>query len=97
MLALKKGASRHSVETTEPSHMRRLGITKGNTMANNIRDRIAGRLRNLMSDPLEPGNREALEVRLAALQELLERSAGENHFEVYWLRHRIAATEESLG
>ena len=45
----------------------------------------------------EPGNREALEVRLAALEELLRRSGGENHFEVYWLRHRIAATRDSLS
>ena len=35
-------------------------------MANNIRDRIAGRLRNLMSDPLEPGNREAVTVAIAS-------------------------------
>ncbi len=35
-------------------------------MANNIRDRIAGRLRNLMSDPLEPGHREAVTVAIAS-------------------------------
>ena len=45
----------------------------------------------------EPGHRGALEVRRAALEELQRRSGGENHFEVYWLRDRIAATDEALG
>ena len=45
----------------------------------------------------EPADAQALEARRAALAELLVRSGGENHFEVYWLRHRIAATDEALG
>jgi alkyl sulfatase BDS1-like metallo-beta-lactamase superfamily hydrolase len=44
----------------------------------------------------EPANQSALRVRLAALEDLLSRSGGENHFEVYWLRHRIAATDAAL-
>ena len=37
----------------------------------------------------EPRNGSALRVRLGALRELLERSKDLNHYEVYWLRHRI--------
>lgn len=39
----------------------------------------------------------ALEVRLPALEALLLASGGVNHYEVYWLRHRIAGTRERLG
>jgi len=45
----------------------------------------------------EPGHRGALEARLAALERLLERSGDVNHYEVYWLRHRIEATQKELG
>jgi alkyl sulfatase BDS1-like metallo-beta-lactamase superfamily hydrolase len=45
----------------------------------------------------EPGNRGALETRLAALELLMERSGDENHSEVLWLTHRIGETRESLG
>jgi alkyl sulfatase BDS1-like metallo-beta-lactamase superfamily hydrolase len=45
----------------------------------------------------DPGSRAALEARLAALEELLRRSGGENHSELLWLEHRIAATREQLG
>ena len=45
----------------------------------------------------EPASRRALELRLAVLEELLERSGDVNHYEVYWLRHRIAKTREALS
>jgi alkyl sulfatase BDS1-like metallo-beta-lactamase superfamily hydrolase len=45
----------------------------------------------------QPDHRAALEARLAALELLLERSGGENHSELFWLRHRIAATRTRLG
>ena len=45
----------------------------------------------------EPGHRAALEVRLAALELLLERSGGVNHHEVLWLEDRIVRTREALG
>jgi hypothetical protein len=38
----------------------------------------------------------ALAARLAALEALLVASGGVNHYEVYWLRHRIASTREQL-
>lgn len=44
-----------------------------------------------------PGHRRALEVRLAALEMLLVRSGDVNHYEVEWLKHRIAATREELN
>jgi len=44
----------------------------------------------------EPGNRAALEARLAALELLLERSGGINHSEVFWLRHRISKTRNEI-
>ena len=45
----------------------------------------------------EPGNEAALRVRLDALGGLLERSRDVNHYEVYWLRHRIDETLGELG
>jgi hypothetical protein len=45
----------------------------------------------------DPENRAALRARLAALRVLLERSGGIDHHEVFWLRHRIAQTEERLA
>jgi len=45
----------------------------------------------------EADHRAALEARLAALDLLLQRSGGENHSELFWLRHRIAATRARLG
>jgi alkyl sulfatase BDS1-like metallo-beta-lactamase superfamily hydrolase len=50
-----------------------------------------------MSLEADPNDRTSLEVRLAALQELMRLGGGVNHSEVYWLKHRIAATEEALG
>ncbi len=50
-----------------------------------------------MSLAAEPGQRRALEARLAALELLLQRSGDVNHYEVEWLKHRIAATREALG
>jgi alkyl sulfatase BDS1-like metallo-beta-lactamase superfamily hydrolase len=44
----------------------------------------------------EPGNRMALEARLAALELLLERSRGVNHYEAGYLRHRIHETRDEL-
>ena len=35
-------------------------------MANNIRNRIAGRLRNLMAEPLDKGQHEAITVAIAS-------------------------------
>ena len=45
----------------------------------------------------EPDDEAALEARLSALQLLLERSGGVNHYEVEWLRHRIGETRGELG
>ncbi len=45
----------------------------------------------------EPGDDAALRGRLDALTILLERSGDENHSEVMWLQHEIAATEKALG
>ncbi len=45
---------------------------------------------------VDPRNRRSAEIRLAALEELLERSGDVNHYEVYWLRHRIRQTRELL-
>ena len=42
-------------------------------------------------------HRAALEVRLAALEQLLDRSADVNHYEVEWLKHRIGVTQDELG
>ncbi len=50
-----------------------------------------------MSLSANPGNATALKARLAALQVLLDRSGGVNHYETEWLKHRIAATREELG
>jgi alkyl sulfatase BDS1-like metallo-beta-lactamase superfamily hydrolase len=44
-----------------------------------------------------PADADALEVRAAALETLLERSGGENFSEVQWLRGRLAETREALG
>ena len=44
-----------------------------------------------------PGDRGALAVRKDALQELLERSRGENLSEVMWLRSQISDTERRLA
>ena len=44
----------------------------------------------------EPGNRGALEARLAALQLLAESDAGVNFQIAGWLRHRIGATRAAL-
>ena len=41
-------------------------------------------------------HRAALEARLGALEQLLERAAGVNFYEVRWLTHRIALTREQL-
>ena len=43
----------------------------------------------------EPGNRDALQVRLTALQSLLDQS--ENSNEVGWLRFGIRTTQQQLG
>jgi alkyl sulfatase BDS1-like metallo-beta-lactamase superfamily hydrolase len=45
----------------------------------------------------EPKNRDAKSARLGALEILLERSGGVNHYEVEWLRHRIGETRDDLG
>ena len=45
----------------------------------------------------DPGSAPALRARLAALRLLLDRSGEVNHYEVEWLKHRIAATREALG
>jgi len=45
----------------------------------------------------EPANRRALEGKIAAHQQLLEASGGENFSEVMWLRSEIAAAQRSLG
>jgi len=44
----------------------------------------------------DPDNAAALRVRLSALEELLERSGGINHYEVRWLEHRIGETRRQL-
>lgn len=44
----------------------------------------------------DPENPSALHVRLAALYELLERGNDVNHYETYWLRHRIDQTRAQL-
>jgi len=41
----------------------------------------------------DPG---ALSVRIGALEALLAANGDENHYEVYWLRHRIEQTREAL-
>ncbi len=41
-------------------------------------------------------HRAALEARLGALEQLLERAAGVNFYEVRWLTHRIALTRQQL-
>ena len=43
------------------------------------------------------GDEAALNVRAAALEQLLERAGGENFSEVQWLRGRLAETREALG
>lgn len=43
------------------------------------------------------GHRDALDVRAAALRELLERSRGENLSEVMWLRSQIAGTDRRMA
>ncbi len=50
-----------------------------------------------MSLSVDPKNANALQVRLAALELLLDRSGDVNHYEVEWLKHRIIATREELG
>ena len=45
----------------------------------------------------DPTHEAALRVRLDALGALLERSGDVNHYEVYWLRHRIDETLAALG
>jgi len=35
--------------------------------------------------------------RLGALRMLLDRSNDENHYEMFWLRHRIGETEDQPG
>lgn len=44
-----------------------------------------------------PNDVAALEVRATALEQLLERSGGENFSEVQWLRGRLAETRKALG
>ena len=44
----------------------------------------------------DASHRGALEARLGALQQLLERAAGVNFYEVRWLTHRIALTRQQL-
>ena len=44
----------------------------------------------------DPENQSALRVRLGALEMLLDRSGDVNHYEVYWLRHRIRETSDQL-
>jgi len=46
---------------------------------------------------VDPEQGDALRARLAALELLLERSGDVNHYEVEWLKHRIAATRDDLG
>ena len=41
-------------------------------------------------------HRAALEARLGALEQLLERAAGVNFYEVRWLTHRLALTRQQL-
>jgi alkyl sulfatase BDS1-like metallo-beta-lactamase superfamily hydrolase len=50
-----------------------------------------------MAIAAEPQNRDAQIARLAALELLLERSGGVNHYEVEWLKHRIGETRDDLG
>lgn len=45
----------------------------------------------------DPGHRDALAARAGALQELLERSRGENLSEVMWLRSQIADTDRRMA
>ena len=45
----------------------------------------------------EPGNVAALEVRTVALEALLERGGGVNHYETMWLKHRLAVTSAELS
>lgn len=45
----------------------------------------------------EPGDAAALEVKKAALQQLLIRSGGSNLSETMWLKSEIAATEQALA
>ena len=44
-----------------------------------------------------PQNVKALHVRLDTLRALLVRAAGFNHYETYWLRHRIDTTRSQLA
>lgn len=44
-----------------------------------------------------PDDAVALRLRLDALRALLEASGEVNHYETYWLRHRIAKTRSALG
>ena len=44
-----------------------------------------------------PDSEPALRVQLATYERLLEESADENHYEVFWLRHLIAQSRERLG
>jgi glyoxylase-like metal-dependent hydrolase (beta-lactamase superfamily II) len=46
---------------------------------------------------VEPSCRVALEVQRDALELLLERSGGENFWEVRWLQHQIRETKRALG
>lgn len=45
----------------------------------------------------EPGNKEALAVKISALERLLSASGGSNLSEVMWLKSEIAGTEAALG
>jgi alkyl sulfatase BDS1-like metallo-beta-lactamase superfamily hydrolase len=45
----------------------------------------------------EPSNGQALRAQLAALELLLQRSGGENFWEVGWLRHQIEEAERVLA
>ena len=45
----------------------------------------------------EPDNRRALEGKIAAHQQLLEASGGENFSEVMWLKSEIEAARTILG
>jgi len=50
-----------------------------------------------MAIAAEPQNRDAQIARLTALELLLERSGGVNHYEVEWLKHRIGEIRDDLG
>ena len=45
----------------------------------------------------EPGNKDALAVKITALERLLAASGGSNLSEVMWLKSEIAATQAALG